>query len=49
MITVDNRPTYDLKFTPFLVSDQFNYNLLSKLININEDSLQKTFFESKNL
>ena len=45
---VDNRPTYDLKFTPFLVSDQFNYNLLSRLINMNEDSLKKIIFESKN-
>ena len=44
---VDNMPTYDLKITPSLVSDEFNYNLLSRLININEDSLKEIIIKSK--
>ena len=44
---VDNMPTYDLKFTPVLVSDKFNYKLLSKLINIHEDTLRQVISKSK--
>ena len=44
---VDNMPTYDLKFTPFLISEHFNYKLLSRLININEDSLRQVVLKGK--
>ena len=41
-------PTYDLKFIPSaVISETFNYNLLSKLISINEDSLKKIISNSK--
>jgi len=45
---VDNMPTYDLKFTPSsIISEKFNFNLLSQLININEDSLKEIILNSK--
>ena len=45
---VDNMPTYDLKFTPSsIVSEKFNYNLLSNLINIDKDSLREIIIDSK--
>ena len=44
---VDNRPTYDLKLTPFDVTDRFNYNLLSKLIQIDKDTLENKISRSK--
>ena len=44
---VDNMPTYDLKFTPILISDNFNYTLLSDLININEDTLRQIISKGK--
>ena len=47
MPIVDNMPTYDLKFTPFLISDDFNYNLLSRLIGMDVDSLKATVLNSK--
>ena len=47
MPIVDNMPTYDLKFTPFLISDNFNYNLLSRLIGMDVDSLKATVLKSK--
>ena len=31
---VDNQPTYDLKFIPEYITSDFNYELLSKLANM---------------
>jgi len=45
---VDNRPTYDLKFTPVDITDDFNYKLLSKLANINKDSLKNKIDKNRN-
>ena len=45
---VDNMPTYDLKFTPSFVSGNFNYSLLSNLIDIKENVLREIIDKSKN-